>query len=107
MRTEKPRWLRFKQQTFNLFRASTFRFTWRTNEQGDKQGKERNDRIIAVEQDAHSWEDIKTITDLSKQFCRELEEFFVNYHRLTGKEYRVLGLKGPNQARKLVKSGRR
>ena len=76
-------------------------------EQGDKQGKERNDRIIAVEQDAHSWEDIKTITDLSKQFCRELEEFFVNYHRLTGKEYRVLGLKGPNQARKLVKSGRR
>src|SRR6266566_2260373 len=76
-------------------------------EQGDKKGKERNDRIIAVEQYAHSWEDIKTITDLSKQFCRELEEFFVNYHRLTGKEYRVLGLKGPNQARKLVKSGRR
>jgi len=76
-------------------------------EQGNKQGKECDDRIIAVEQDAHSWEDIKTITDLSKQFCRELKEFFVNYHRLTGKEYRVLGLKGPNQARKLVKSGRR
>ena len=76
-------------------------------EQGDKKDKERNDRIVAVEQDAHSWEDIKTINDLGKQFVRELEEFFVNYHRLTGKEYRVLGLKGPDQARKLVKSGRR
>jgi inorganic pyrophosphatase len=76
-------------------------------EQGDKNDKERNDRIIAVEQDAHSWADIKTIDDLGKEFCRELEEFFVNYHKLTGKQYRVLGLKSPNQARKLVKAGRR
>lgn len=73
-------------------------------EQGEKKDKERNDRIIAVEQDAHSWADIETVDDLGDQFCRELEEFFVNYHRLTGKEYRVLGLKGPDQARKLVKS---
>jgi len=76
-------------------------------EQGDKKDKERNDRIVAVEQDAHSWEDIKTIDDLGKQFVKELEEFFVNYHKLSGKQYRVIGLKGPNQARKLVKLGRR
>jgi len=69
--------------------------------------KERNDRIIAVEQGAHSWADIKTIDDLGEKFCRELEEFFVNYHRLSGNKYRVLGVKGPNRARKLVKSGRR
>jgi inorganic pyrophosphatase len=75
-------------------------------EQGDKKDKKRNDRIIAVEQDAHSWADIQTIDDLGKQFCRELEEFFVNYHKLTGKEYRVVGLKGPAQARMLVKSER-
>src|SRR5436189_1595394 len=73
--------------------------------QGNKKDQERNDRIIAIEQDAHSWEDKKTVDDLGKQFVRELEEFFVNYHRLSGKEYRVLGLKGPDQARKLVKSG--
>ena len=76
-------------------------------EQGDKKKTVRNDRIVAIEEDAHSWEDIKTITDLGKQFCRELEEFFVNYHKLSGKEYRVLGLKGPDQARKLVKAGMR
>src|SRR5207253_4319440 len=52
------------------------------------------DRIVAVEQDAHSWENVKTIDDLGKQFAQELEEFFVNYHKVSGKQYRVLGLKG-------------
>jgi inorganic pyrophosphatase len=76
-------------------------------EQGDKKKKERNDRIVAVEKDAHSWADIKTIDDLGKHFCHELEEFFVNYHKLSGEQYRVLGIKGPSQARRLVKSGMR
>jgi len=76
-------------------------------EQKGKKRKERNDRIIAVERDAHSFADIRTIDDLGKQFCRELEEFFVNYHKLTGKEYCVLGMRGPDQARKLVKEGRK
>jgi inorganic pyrophosphatase len=76
-------------------------------EQGDKKDKQRNDRIVSVEQDAHSWADIKTIDDLGKQFCRELEEFFVNYHSLSGEKYRVLGVKGPAQARKLVKASLR
>jgi len=72
----------------------------------NKKKKIRNDRIVAVEQDAHSWADIKTIDDLGNEFCRELEEFFVNYHRLSGEQYKVLGIKGPGQALKLVKSGR-
>jgi inorganic pyrophosphatase len=78
-------------------------------EQGDKKKKKkiRNDRIVAVEQDAHSWADIKTIDDLGKEFCRELEEFFVNYHNLSGEQYKVLGIKGPGQALKLVKLGMR
>ena len=76
-------------------------------EQKGNGGKERNDRILAVERDAHSFADIKTVDDLGKDFQRELEEFFVNYHKLTGKEYRLLGMKGPDQARKLVKNGRK
>jgi inorganic pyrophosphatase len=76
-------------------------------EQGHKKKKIRNDRIVAVEQDAHSWAEIKTIDDLGKEFCRELEEFFVNYHSLSGEQYKVLGIKGPGQALKLVKSGMR
>lgn len=60
-----------------------------------------------MEKDAHSFADIKKMDDLGKEFCRELEEFFVNYHRLSGEKYRVLGVKGPGHARKLVKAGRR
>src|ERR1043166_8265799 len=75
-------------------------------EQGDKNNVERNDRIVAVEQDAHSWEEIKTLDDLGKQFCKELEEFFVNYHKLTGKEYRVIGRKGPKAVRRMIKSAK-
>ncbi|HEX8817847.1 MAG TPA: inorganic diphosphatase [Terriglobales bacterium] len=76
-------------------------------EQGDKKKKVRNDRILAVERDAHSWSDIKTIDDLGKEFCQELEEFFVNYHSLSGEQYKVLNIKGPGQALRLVKSGMR
>jgi inorganic pyrophosphatase len=75
-------------------------------EQVGKREKVRNDRIVAVEQDAHSWADIKSIHDLGKQFEQELENFFVNYHRISNKTYRILGIKGPNHARTLVKSGR-
>lgn len=74
-------------------------------EQGDKKEKERNDRVVAVEKDNHSWADIKVIDDLGKQFLRELEEFFVNYHELKGKQYRVIGVRGPKEARKRIESG--
>lgn len=74
-------------------------------EQFDKKDKERNDRIIAVENGAHRFSEIKKVDDLGKQFMEELEEFFVNYHKLSGEQFRVLGVKGPDQARKLVKQG--
>ncbi len=73
-------------------------------EQTIKKKKARNDRIVAIEQDAHSWSEVTKIDDLGKQFCRELEKFFVNYHNLSGNDYRVLGMKGPGHAVKLVKS---
>lgn len=75
-------------------------------DEGEGKEKVRNDRIIAIEIGAHSWEDVKTVADLGKSFSRELEEFFVNYHKLSGKAYRVLGLHGPDRARKLVKNSR-
>ncbi len=76
-------------------------------EQGSGKNKERNDRIIAIQKDAHSWAEVKKLEDLGKEFCRELEEFFVNYHKLSGEQFRVLGMKGPDIARKLVKAGLR
>lgn len=75
-------------------------------EQGNKK-KERNDRLVAIEKENHSWADIQHIDDLGKQFVRELEEFFVNYHQLSEEKYKVVGIKGPNQARKCVENGKK
>lgn len=76
-------------------------------EQVEAKKKTRNDRIIAIEKDAHSWADIKTVDELGNEFSKELVAFFVNYHKLTGKKYRVLGLKGPKAAVDLMKSSQR
>jgi inorganic pyrophosphatase len=74
-------------------------------EQGKKKERERNDRIVAVEKENHSYAHIKHVRDLGKKFVRELEEFFVNYHELTGKKYRILDVKGPNEARRRIQDG--
>jgi inorganic pyrophosphatase len=71
-------------------------------EQGDKKEKVRNDRIVAVEKQNHSWADIKVIDDLGKKFLRELEDFFVNYHELSDEQYRVIDVRGPKHARKCI-----
>jgi len=73
--------------------------------QSNKDGKERNDRIVAIEKRNHSWADIKHIEGLGKQFLQELEEFFVNYHKMSGADYRVIGTKGPTAAGKCIARG--
>ena len=76
-------------------------------EQGNKKMRERNDRVVAIEKANHSFADIKHIDDLGKQFLLELQEFFVNYHQLSGEQYRVIAVKGPKEARKRIKDGMR
>lgn len=72
-------------------------------EQGEGKDCERNDRVIAVEAANHTWwSTVKHADDLGKEFIKELEKFFVYYHKLSGKDYRVLDCKGPNGARKCV-----
>ena len=73
-------------------------------EQGKKKERERNDRIVAIEMDNHSFADMTHIDDLGKQFVNELEEFFYD---LSGKNYRILGAKGPREAERRIREGMR
>src|ERR1700730_949187 len=75
-------------------------------EQGNKKKTERNDRVVAVEDGNHSYAHVKHIDDLGKTFERELEEFFVNYHRLSDEQYKIIALKGPAAGRRCVKRSR-
>ena len=74
-------------------------------EQGKKKKAERNDRIIAVEEANHSYAHVRHVKELGKKFCKELEEFFVNYHELDGEKYRILDMKGPAEARRRLEDG--
>jgi inorganic pyrophosphatase len=74
-------------------------------QQLDKKGKNRNDRIVAIEQANHSYAFVQHIDDLGKKFVKELEEFFVNYHELSAKQFRVLDVRGPGEARRRIKDG--
>lgn len=76
-------------------------------EQTDGKKKTRNDRIVAVEQGNHSYAAMTHIDDLGKAFVNELEEFFVNYHRLSKKHYQILDVRGPRTAWRRIEDGRK
>src|SRR5271156_7157467 len=71
-------------------------------EQIDGKKRIRNDRLVAIAEANHMYANIKKLKDLPDQFLRELEDFFVNYHRLEGKEYKLLGCKGSDAAMTLI-----
>ncbi len=76
-------------------------------EQTDGKKTNRNDRLLAVAEANHQYANIKTPQDLPERFLHELEEFFVNYHRQEGKQYKLLGCRGVNDAMKLIREARR
>ena len=71
--------------------------------QSRKKKKERNDRLLAVASTSHTHRDIKSVHDLSDSLLDEIQKFFVNYHANDGKQFRVLGCKGPEIAAKCLK----
>jgi|SRR5581483_3218786 len=75
-------------------------------EQEDQKKKQRNDRLVAVEQGCKVYSEVKDVKDLPRELIRHVGEFFVNYHRLEGKKFRMLGVKGPDVARRLIEKQR-
>jgi len=77
------------------------------SEQTDGKRKTHNDRLLAVAEMNHEYAYIKRLGDLPKKFLREVEEFFVNYHRLEGKRYTLLGCKKVDAAMRLIRKAQR
>jgi inorganic pyrophosphatase len=76
-------------------------------EQADGKKKVRNDRLLAVAEANHMYSNIRKLADLPKKFLDELQDFFVNYHNLEGKKYKLLGCKGADKALDLIKKARK
>jgi inorganic pyrophosphatase len=66
---------------------------------------EQNDRLIAVAEKSHGYEDVQSIHDLPKSVVQQIEHFFVSFNQVKGKKFKLEGRVGANQARKLVERG--
>jgi inorganic pyrophosphatase len=66
----------------------------------------RNDRIVAVADANHKYKSIKKMSDVPPLLINELGDFFVNYHKLEGKKYKLLGNRGSEAAIALIKKYR-
>jgi inorganic pyrophosphatase len=71
----------------------------------EQDGKERNDRLVAVIDEAQIFEQLNSLCDMPPQHLKEIQEFFTSYHRTEGKEFKVLDVKGPKAAKKIVANG--
>jgi inorganic pyrophosphatase len=76
-------------------------------EQIDGKKRIRNDRLVALAKANHMYANVKKLDDLPKHFVKELEDFFVNYHRLEGKQYKLLGCKEAGEAMRLIKQAQK
>jgi inorganic pyrophosphatase len=76
-------------------------------EQLDGKKKIRNDRLVAVAEMNHMYANIRKLKDLPGQWLTELQDFFVNYHNLEGKKYKLLGCKGEDAAQRLIKKAQK
>jgi inorganic pyrophosphatase len=72
-------------------------------EEIEGRNKMRNDRLLAVAEANHEYADVRSPQDLPRKWVEELQAFFVNYYKLEGKEYRLLGCKGAAAALRLFK----
>jgi len=62
----------------------------------------RNDRMLAVSVVSHTHQKFVSIDDVDQNLIGELEQFFVSYNKLQGKEFKVLGRESVDVARQLL-----
>ena len=60
--------------------------------------KNRNDRLIAVAMQSVLYSDTHTLDDLNPTVLKQIEDFFVNYHRGRGVIVTILGHEDPSAA---------
>ncbi|MFT3767386.1 MAG: inorganic diphosphatase [Minicystis sp.] len=73
--------------------------------EGEKEGRERNDRILLTPVNAPRFDGLRDARDLPERTRKELEHFFLAATALEDKDVQVLGWQGPEAADALVRRG--
>lgn len=70
-----------------------------------EQGKTiRNDRLIGVSKPSHIHQHLGDAQQLGESFLEQLVCFWVNYNALRGRKFASKGVKGPDEAAKLIEA---
>ena len=75
-------------------------------EQIDRNGKQRNDRLIAIPIEAVSHEPMLPAVEFSGALKKAVREFFVKYNELQDSKFRPIRYAGPSRAIQLVRKAR-
>lgn len=70
--------------------------------QHEKNGKCRNDRLIAVAVDSDNQRNVDSLDDLDASIVEELEHFFTSYRALGNKPFQPLGRHGRKRAKSIL-----
>ncbi len=74
-------------------------------EQSEKPGKKkmiRNDRFLAVPKCSQMFEKMESLDDLPETIVKQLEDFFIDYNKIEGKEFRVIEKVDAKGAKKII-----
>jgi inorganic pyrophosphatase len=66
---------------------------------------ETNDRLLGVAIHSYDHEHVRTIGDANKTVLAQVEAFFISYNKQRGKQFKVTGREGPEEALKVLKKG--
>jgi inorganic pyrophosphatase len=75
-------------------------------EQSEKEGKKkmiRNDRYLVVPKCSQIFENLESLNDLPGEIIKQLEDFFIDYNKIEGKEFKVLEKMEVKEAKKIFK----
>ena len=70
----------------------------------ETRARERNDRLVALPTNAPRWDAIRTVFDVDERIRKELEQFFLSAVAFEGKNLKILGWAGPDEANALLRS---
>lgn len=74
-------------------------------EQTEKGETMRNDRLIGVASRSLDHSDIHSLKEVDESLVNEIQHFFKSYDEIDGKEFKPIGVYGPNRAQKLIEGG--
>ena len=74
-----------------------------TAEQEQEEKLIRNDRVLGVSVNSKQFENLKEITDVTKEFLEDIGRFFETYHEIERSTWKMLEILNQKEAIKLIK----